>query len=60
MQTKLLSAAKDLINKADEFHGKFPAAADKVDELFMPGLTEYNKAFETLRKVVSKAENAKR
>jgi len=54
---KLLIIATELIEQADEFHGKFPDAATKVEEVFSPGLTQYNKAFEKLRKEVTRMKN---
>lgn len=55
----ILKAAQEVIKSADKFNSEYPNAATTADELFMPGLTEYNKAFENLRKEVSKAEKKK-
>ena len=57
--SNILKAASELISAADKFNSEYPTASEKVEELFMPGLTEYNNAFEKLRSEVEKAKKAK-
>jgi len=56
--SKILKAASNLITAADKFNSEYPSASETVEELFMPGLSEYNKAFQKLRSEVEKAKKA--